>query len=69
MISDTAWDAELTSKSLEQRGDNEGTGCPEVIVSISFLSEIPLSFVLGLNLGQGSCASQLVDALVSQQKH
>lgn len=64
MISDTVSDIELISR-LPERDCDDGLSCrPEVIVSISFLSEIPLSFGLSFKLGQGYRASQLVYALV-----
>lgn len=65
MISDTVSDVELTSRLLGRHADDEVSCCPEIVVSISFLREIPLSFSLILNLGHGYRVSQLVDALVS----
>lgn len=64
MISDTVSDVELISRLPERDCDDELRCCPEIIVSISLPSEIPLSFGLSFNLGQGYRASQLVDALV-----
>lgn len=62
---DTVPDLELISRLLERHGNNDEVNCCSEVVSISLLSEIPLSFGLSLNLGQVYRASQLVDALVS----
>jgi hypothetical protein len=63
MISDTVSDVESISRLLERPG-SDGMNCrPAVVVTNLFLSEIPLSFVPSLNLGQVYHTSQLGDAL------